>query len=392
MSERDVLPSPAPTSPATGSPRQRTPWLVAVALLGAAALIVALVLRPEDSSPGTPAGLPDTSSGIDVAGPDADADADGFESIVAPPPASQMLPISVSGNSILRGDEPWWFLGYNSYTWSADCGHAGELMTVDQVDEWFDSMRHDGHGAVRLMFFEGWDLARLDAAIAAAERNNIYVTITLDNGNQDCGEEKKSEQWFADAAAREAYAEHMVKLLERYKGNNTIAWFEYFNEPRYYNGELRQFFDDMGALADTIDPDRLFASGTIASYSLDGDGNFLAVHESPGVDIASLHEYDFEKSESQHGPAVLANSAGKPVIVGEFGVIDAGSDETSCLQDIEKRVSRVQEKVAAYLGTPGYIGAFAWAWQPGRVEGACGAPGIEADPAVQEVLRNAMAP
>ncbi|MEP6561837.1 MAG: hypothetical protein ABJD68_12295, partial [Nakamurella sp.] len=70
-----------------------------------------------------------------------------------------MPAITVRGDQILRGGEPWWFAGYNSFTWSGNCGRSAELMSEDQVDAWFASMRHDGHGAVRLMFFQGWDLA-----------------------------------------------------------------------------------------------------------------------------------------------------------------------------------------------------------------------------------------
>ncbi|MGS0685729.1 cellulase family glycosylhydrolase [Nakamurella sp. GG22] len=264
-------------------------------------------------------------------------------------------------------------------------------MTPQQVDEWFDSMRHDGHGAVRLMFFDGWSFERLDVALASARRNNVYVTITLDNGLPNCGEEEKTTEWFANSENRNAYALHMSELLTRYKGNNTIAWFEYFNEPSFADGALRTFYDEMGALADTIDPARLFSSGTLAPYALGGPQNFASVQDSPGVDIASLHEYDYNEAESHLGPQVLENSAGKPVIVGEFGVIDPTDDAQACLADAGKRVQRVQEKLSAYR-TAGYIGAFAWAWQPGHPEDVCGSPGLDRDEAVQQVIRTAPPP
>ena len=231
-----------------------------------------------------------------------------------------MPAITVAGDQILRGGQPWWFLGFNSFTWSDDCNGPGENMSVEDVDAWFSSMRHDGHGAVRLFFFPGWSVDRLDAAIASAKRNNIYVTVTLDNGIEGCGAEEKTAEWFSDPGKRAIYSEHLTMLLERYRGETAIAWFEYFNEPGYADGALREFYDEMGALADRIDPNRLFSSGTIATYALDGDENFRTVHESPGVDIASLHEYDADEVESHWGPEVIANADGKPVIVGEFGI------------------------------------------------------------------------
>ena len=107
-------------------------------------------------------------------------------------PNGPMPAITVAGDQILRGGQPWWFLGFNSFTWSDNCNDAGENMTTADVDAWFSSMRHDGHGAVRLFFFPGWNIERLDAAIASAKRNNIYVTLTLDNGIEGCGAEEKN--------------------------------------------------------------------------------------------------------------------------------------------------------------------------------------------------------
>jgi hypothetical protein len=101
-------------------------------------------------------------------------------------------------------------------------------------------------------------------------------------------------------------------LLQRYRGEPAIAWFEYFNEPDFANGALRRFYDEMGTLAASIDPSRLFSSGTIADYAVGGANNYRNLNESPGVDIASLHEYDANLVESQHGPVARANGAARP--------------------------------------------------------------------------------
>ena len=307
----------------------------------------------------------------------------------SPARGHSMPSITTSGNQVLRGGDSWWLLGYNSFTWSGNCGSPAERMSEQQVDDWFGSMRHDGHGAVRLMFFDNWSVDRLDNAIAAAERNNIYVTITLDNALPDCGEDQKTGAWFADDAKRKHYAEHMTELVERYRGTTTIAWFEYFNEPGYFDGAVRSFYDQMGSAAKAIDPDRLFSSGTIAPYSTGGAANFRNIQESPAVDISSMHEYDYDEAESHLGPGTRAASAGKPVVVGEFGVIDAGGNRDDCIADVSERVNRVRRKLNAYLATPGYAGAFAWAWQPGKLEGTCLSLGVASDAAVQAVLREA---
>ena len=303
-----------------------------------------------------------------------------------PPPADGRgsdVPITVDGNRILRGGEPWWFVGYNSFVWSGNCGDPDERMTAEQVDAWFASMRHDGHGAVRLFFFAGWDTARLDAAVESAKAHDIYLTITLDDAIAGCGETEKDEDWFADQAERDAFRGHMVALLERYRGENTIAWFEYLNEPDVDVEGLRAFYDEMGAVADSVDPDRLFASGTIAPY--ESPVSFADVHASPGVDIASLHEYDENEVESNHGPDVRAGANGKPVIVGEFGLY-ASPEGDACERSFAERADQVAAKVQAYTTIEGYAGAFAWAWQPGG-DDPCEYGNLDADGASQDVLR-----
>ncbi|GAA3242923.1 hypothetical protein GCM10017691_47360 [Pseudonocardia petroleophila] len=307
------------------------------------------------------------------------------------PPAADGLgtdvPITVDGDRILRNGEPWWFLGYNSFVWSGNCGDSDERMTAEDVDAWFASMRHDGHGAVRLFFFENWDLERLDAAVESAKRNDIYLTITLDDAIAGCGESEKDEDWFDDQGERDAFRSHMTSLLERYRGETTIAWFEYFNEPDFADGRLREFYDEMGAAADEVDPDRLFASGTIAPYSVGEDADFQNVHESPGVDIASLHEYDENEVESNHGPDTRGNSAGKPVIVGEFGLYASESGE-DCERDFAERAEQARAKAGAYTTIEGYAGALMWAWQPGPDNASeCEYGNLDVDPTVQDMLR-----
>ena len=144
-----------------------------------------------------------------------------------------MPSITTSGNQILRGGQPWWLLGYNSFTWSGNCGSPAERMSEQQVADRLGSMRHDGARRRSTHVLDNWSVDRLDSAIAAAERNNIYVTITLDNALPDCGEDRKTGAWFADETRRKNYAEHMTELVDRYRGNTTIAWFEYLRRARF---------------------------------------------------------------------------------------------------------------------------------------------------------------
>lgn len=295
--------------------------------------------------------------------------------------------ITVSGDKIYRDGEEWWFLGYNSFVWSANCGFDYEKMTADEVDDWFASMRHDGHGAVRLWFFRGWDYSRLDAAIESARKHNVYLLITLDDAIGGCGENDKDASWFDDQKERDDFEDHLRTVAHRYKSEPVIFALEYFNEPHYADGRLRAFYDEMGAVAREVDPDRLMSSGTVAPYWLDGHDNFRDVHESPGVDIASLHEYDQGEAASNHLDDALANTGGKPLIVGEFGIAANASGE-GCWTSFADRANRFRAKADAYLSAPGCIGALAWAWQPESSE--CGYGTLDRDEASQAVLRETM--
>ena len=231
-----------------------------------------------------------------------------------------MPAITVEGDQILRGGEPWWFLGYNSFVWSGHCGNPDEKMTTDDVEQWSPACATTATARPTLLL-RRLDLDRLDAAVRSARRHNIYLTITLDDAIGGCGENDKDATWFADQSERDTYrTPSMQTLLQRYRGDTTFAWFEFFNEPDDENGALRAFYDEMGTTADTIDPDRLFSSGTVAPYWVDGEANFLDIHQSPAVDIASLHAVRRERDRVQPRHRVGANSAGKPVIVGEFGI------------------------------------------------------------------------
>ncbi|GAA3242856.1 hypothetical protein GCM10017691_47260 [Pseudonocardia petroleophila] len=353
----------------------------------AVALVLAVVLPSQLWAvvrPGAPGDAPPASSTRARSGTSAPDSPAATADRPAPrsAPGGAMPAITVEGDRIVRDGEPWWFLGYNSFVWSGDCGNDDEKMSAQDVDEWFAGMRHDGHGAVRLFFYDGWNLDRLDAAVAAAREHQVYLALTLDDAIGGCGENDKDESWFADGGERSTFRAHMEMLLERYRGETAFAWFEFFNEPSYEGGALREFYDEMGAAADAVDPDRLFSSGTVAPYWLDGEDNFRDVHESPGVDIASLHEYDENEVESNHGPGVRANSGGKPVIVGEYG-ITAGS---GCDVDYAGRAALITEKAQVYTDTSaGYAGALAWAWQPGT--GGCDISNLDQDEPSQEALR-----
>lgn len=269
----------------------------------------------------------------------------------APPPAGSMPWITRDGTRLMRSGVPWWFVGYNSFVLTANCGHPHERMDEAAVDRLLDQhMRKDGHGMLRVFFYRGWNLQRLDHLIKACKRNNVYIMLTLDDAIGGCGASNKGEGWFKDDAAVGGYRAHMTAMLTRYRDEPTIAMWEWFNEPKWYNGAFLNFVNNMGPIARQLDPNHLWCSGTMPPYSLGGNDNFKKLNESQYIDVASLHEYDLNEAPSNHFRPSIDNAAGKPTIVGEFSA-KGGSRE-----------AMVKRKLQAYIGEPRCCGALFWAW------------------------------
>jgi hypothetical protein len=289
-----------------------------------------------------------------------------------------MPAITVEGDQILRGGRPWWLLGYNSFVWSGDCGHDDEKMSPQQVEDWFAGMRHDGHGAVRLFFYDGWDLDRLDHARADRPREQHLPHHHPRRRHRRLRENDKTAEWFADQSERDVYRTTWRCSCSATRASTTFAWFEFFNEPDYEDGALREFFDEMGAAADRIDPDRLFSSGTVAPYWVDGEDNFADIHEITRRRHRQPPRVRRDEIESNHGPRVRATARQTRH---RRRVRHQG-----CEDDFDSRAERfAKQGRGLHRHGIGYVGAFAW---PGsRRGGGCELGNLDVDEATQEVLR-----
>jgi mannan endo-1,4-beta-mannosidase len=94
------------------------------------------------------------------------------------------------------------------------------------------------------------------------------------------------------------------------------------------------------------------SSGSWSPWAYKGGSNFQTMHESPNIDVGSIHEYDYDYNqsntiESPHFASALKamNNLNKALLVGETG-IESGDD---CRTDRQTRVKAIKQKFDIYL-------------------------------------------
>jgi hypothetical protein len=138
---------------------------------------------------------------------------------------------------------------------------------------------------------------------------------------------------------------------------------------------LRSFFDTVGGELHRIDPRHLIGSGTLGSGQCGTSGvDYQYVHESPGLDVASYHDYGADAvavpGDRWNGLQVRLNetrAAGKPLVVGEVGM-KAQHNLAGCMAPLE-RSERIRAKITGQFSA-GVSGFLLWEWMPSN-DGGC---------------------
>lgn len=299
--------------------------------------------------------------------------------VTTPPASGAAVALKRVGNQLqyATGGEAW-LVGYNSFTMGGGCGSAAELAAASQANSkaFIDTMRHDGHGVLRLFYWSGYSAqvkANLAELVNYAASKNVYVVLTLSDGQKGCGNAGPTT---LDA---NSYA-HVKEAATRFKGNPGVAFFEVANEPTSSDWSAG-FLNRVRGTYDTIkgiDSTRLVGSGTQASYFLGGTDRQAQVNAI--VDVTSMHDYE-GGCDASRTKQELSLSQGKPMVMGEFGTLDSGS--------FNSRNGIFACKLATWAGYDGFAGAFGWAWQPGNGGSASEYGNLDADSKTQNVLRTA---
>ncbi len=315
------------------------------------------------------------------------------------------------GSTLLLDGKPYRFTGVNAYELTAGgvnwgCGPA---VTTADMDRLFASLRP--HSLVRVWAWQGCaavdvrtkkrNWTGLDRVVSAAGRHNQRLVLVL-GGNNGVGEDGhwKDRAWYGGGFTRRfhedprtpqttSYWGYVREIVRRYRNSPAVAIWEPINEPNAIDCDggvrgpacaesgnwtcdqdramraLRAFFDRVGGEIKRIDPNHLVGSGFVGGTECGVSGNrYGHVHASPGIDVASYHDYWADKPmstmELKHRLRI-ARTLGKPFMVGEAGM-RARDGRAGCASTAMRR-TRIGRKLTAQFRA-GISGFLVWNWVP----------------------------
>jgi mannan endo-1,4-beta-mannosidase len=275
--------------------------------------------------------------------------------------------------------------------------HHGYAPSQAQIEDYFSKMK--AGTMVRTWAFSQSNGTLIDRTVAAAQKYNIKLVLALADGAEYCGSPDFNSGWYS-SGFKGAYFSWISTIVPKFKDSPAIGAWEIMNEPALKGGGVSQsvmksFFDQTAAHIKSKDPNHMVSTGTLAPWMSEfkGASGYADVHNSPHIDIISLHEYDYAYNNSRalisphFAPTKqAAEQLQKPIIVGEAGITLA----TGCMTQ-QERANAYKQKVDAYL-TQGASAVFFWGitWPPNE-DTVCNEEHGSNDPvngAVQNMVNN----
>jgi mannan endo-1,4-beta-mannosidase len=310
--------------------------------------------------------------------------------------------VTACGDQLCLNGKVWTFTGVNAYEAATDWGvnyGCGTMLSNSALDSLFSSLQPND--VVRFWAFQALatnyttgqlDWAGIDRVIDAAAAYGIKVIPSLTDETGLCDDnEWKDAAWYSGgynnvydpnetpSSTPLPYSTYLQDFLQRYGDNPTIAMVELVSEPSPTEsgydcvGEtaaaqaLRSFFDTEGSEAHSLAPNLLVESGLQGEGQCGTEGSdYGYVMASPGVDVASVHDYTDQVMPTTAGSDLVsslqqARADGKPLIMGEVG--EAAQADLSGCPSLTSRVSLMQAKMTAQFSA-GVSGFLVWDWEP----------------------------
>jgi hypothetical protein len=314
------------------------------------------------------------------------------------PPTSEF--VSRRGASLVLEGQTFRYLSYNAFS-LLGCGLPDENPTEQEIDFFFQGLRPNSLVRTWLTpnFFDSQaERDRVDRLVGIAASRSVKLIFLLTDANGECGDPEgaKSSAWFG-GGFRNVYLPHVRAVVQHYRDNPAVGMWELINEPSgVSNSTLRAFFDEAGGEIHSRDPNHLVESGTFPPWAYGGNAGWQFIHESSGIDVASLHEYDMNAGASPHlaGAVAAADAIGKPLILGEVGIFASTTGDLSqslfghpCVS-FAQRVSTFEAKLDATFATS-IDGVNVWNWFP-RNKQSCRLETYPGDPLVAMIQTYAL--
>jgi hypothetical protein len=283
-------------------------------------------------------------------------------------PAAESF-VSRRGASLELNGQRFRYLSYNAFTLTG-CGIAGEVPSEAELDAFFASLRPNS--LVRTWFFMNTDLEQLDRIVRMASAHSQKLIPVLTDHLGSCGDPEgaKTDRWYVDGY-RDRFMPWLRTVVSRYRNEPAIGMWELVNEPGGKRGNIRRFFDAAGGEIHRLDRNHLVESGAHAPWAYGGAKGWKYIHQSPGIDVTSLHEYDMNPGASAHlaGAVTQADALHKPLILGEVGIFASTNGDPSQSQNrhpclsFASRVTAFRAKLDATFRTR-IDGVNVWNWMP----------------------------
>lgn len=285
------------------------------------------------------------------------------------PPTAPSGIVTRVGNEMMRNGIPWRPKGANAQTLT----HGDSLLNAERLFKLFPK------GSLFRCFFLAnprapMNISFLHAVVASAKAHDQYLMIVLSNGAYS---EANNDPWrdgIKDAAYyaggwKAQLLPHFDRVVKPLAGATNIIW-QNMNEVGQSGGIgsvaiAREFQHATCSEIKSRAPNHLVFGGVQDAYAgrfVQNAAEFAAVHNSPAIDGADVHEYEAKIPYRQYGVYSRFNnikremdSLGKVLIVGEYGVGDGSGAVTA-----DVRASRAKQKTVAYR-TAGAKCSMIWA-------------------------------
>jgi mannan endo-1,4-beta-mannosidase len=318
-------------------------------------------------------------------------------------PADPFTNVSRQGSRLVLNRQPYRFSGINAYElatqWGTNAGCGAQVDTTE-LDSFFGALRPDS--MVRFWAFQHQavniktgliDFTPIDRVVAAAARHHQRLIMSLSDAAWTCeggiNTRYKDQAWYNGGYRSDlhgdplSYATWVDRIVRRYANNPAVGMWEPVNEaedPTYSASgtktcsataatTLRRFFDQVGGQIHAVDHVHLVESGLLGSGQCGAQGSeYQYVHASPGIDVASYHDYGADNSpmpgDQWNGLRVRIGQTialEKPIIVGEAG-IQAQANTVGCSSQAQRRTDFINKLNAQYAA--GISGFMPWDWVP----------------------------